>query len=234
MKEERIVIQRDLFLPDRFNSTAADMVRADPSLIAWAVTRDLEVTYVSDRAATVLGETTPEHVVGRSLAEFAPEPVADRMSRIVGRALQEGAPVVGTGVWRGQRVRSSFIPNGPSGEVLIITRPAPLSLCESADIDEASYVDLGPFAGLTRRELEVLAYLGLGLSLTEIAERLFRSPKTIKRFREEISKKLGVGDRCRLSQMARDAGLQPHHADLERVQWTPPPPPGRRVAQGVG
>ncbi len=208
------------------------MVLADPSLVAWAVTPDLRVSFVCDRAAAALGQTTPDHVLERPLDQIVPEPVVERMDRLVGRAMSERAHIVGAAVWRGRRMRSSFLPrrdtNGGMGEVLVVTRPAPLALEEpdGVAVDEAPYVDLGPFHHLTRRELEVLAYLGRGLTLGEIAETLHRSVKTIKRFREELAKKLGEGDRCRLAQIARDAGLMPHHAELQRIRWSPPTLPG--------
>jgi DNA-binding NarL/FixJ family response regulator len=64
----------------------------------------------------------------------------------------------------------------------LIRRSAPLSAAISSR--------------LTRREREVLGYLGEGLSAREIAERLWLSPKTVGSHCENILRKLGVRTRA--------------------------------------
>jgi DNA-binding NarL/FixJ family response regulator len=60
---------------------------------------------------------------------------------------------------------------------------------------------------LTPREQEVLRLIGRGLSRTEIAKTLSRSPKTIDGHRELIMKKLDIHDRGELVRFAIREGL---------------------------
>jgi DNA-binding NarL/FixJ family response regulator len=65
-------------------------------------------------------------------------------------------------------------------------------------------------ARLTRREHEVLVLLGEGLRGSEIAERLFISPKTVATHTENIRRKLGVTSRAEAIAVAyRDQLLAP-------------------------
>lgn len=65
-------------------------------------------------------------------------------------------------------------------------------------------------ARLTRREHEVLTLLGAGLRSSEIAERLFISPKTVATHTENIRRKLGVSSRAEAMVVAyRDHLLAP-------------------------
>jgi ATP/maltotriose-dependent transcriptional regulator MalT len=63
-------------------------------------------------------------------------------------------------------------------------------------------------AGLTRRELEVLALLGQGLRNADIAERLVVSPKTVDHHVSAILRKLGVPNRVAAAEEAARLGLQ--------------------------
>jgi len=60
---------------------------------------------------------------------------------------------------------------------------------------------------LTAREQEVLRLIGRGMSRTEIAENLCRSPKTIDGHRESIMQKLDIHDRGELVRFAIREGL---------------------------
>lgn len=62
---------------------------------------------------------------------------------------------------------------------------------------------------LTKREREVLALLGQGFSIPEIAEQLCRSQKTIESHRQSMGKKLGVHNRVELARIAIASGLSP-------------------------
>ncbi|TAM70079.1 MAG: response regulator transcription factor [Microbacteriaceae bacterium] len=62
-------------------------------------------------------------------------------------------------------------------------------------------------AVLTDREREVLALVGLGLTNTEIAGRLYLSPLTAKTHVSRILSKLGARDRVHLVVMAYETGL---------------------------
>jgi len=60
---------------------------------------------------------------------------------------------------------------------------------------------------LTRREMEVLGYLKLGLTNSQIAEELFISSRTVKRHVENIILKLGVSDRTQAVVRALELGV---------------------------
>ncbi|MCH7799668.1 MAG: response regulator transcription factor [Planctomycetes bacterium] len=62
-------------------------------------------------------------------------------------------------------------------------------------------------AKLTAREKQILRMIANGMSRTEIAERLCRSPMTIDNHRKSILKKLGLHDRVELVRYAIAEGL---------------------------
>ncbi len=62
-------------------------------------------------------------------------------------------------------------------------------------------------AKLTAREKQILRMIANGMSRTEIAERLCRSPMTIDNHRKSILKKLGIHDRVELVRYAIAEGL---------------------------
>ncbi|MER6629383.1 response regulator transcription factor [Streptomyces sp. NPDC000987] len=62
-------------------------------------------------------------------------------------------------------------------------------------------------AGLTEREREVMALVGLGLSNDEIARRLVVSPLTAKTHVSRTMVKLGARDRAQLVVLAYESGL---------------------------
>ncbi|MCD6032928.1 MAG: transcriptional regulator, LuxR family [Thermomicrobiales bacterium] len=63
--------------------------------------------------------------------------------------------------------------------------------------------------GLTRRETEVLGLLASGLRNTEIAERLYLTPKTVGHHVSAIYAKLGVATRTEAARIAFQLGITP-------------------------
>jgi DNA-binding NarL/FixJ family response regulator len=61
---------------------------------------------------------------------------------------------------------------------------------------------------LTRRELEVLDLIGVGLRNAEIAERLVVSPKTVENHVSAIMKKLRVDSRAAAAEKAASLRIQ--------------------------
>ncbi len=62
-------------------------------------------------------------------------------------------------------------------------------------------------AGLTEREVEVLALVSEGLSDAQIAERLYLSPRTVNAHLRSILKKLGVRSRVAAARFASENGV---------------------------
>ncbi len=62
-------------------------------------------------------------------------------------------------------------------------------------------------AALTPREMQILRLIGKGLSRTEIAQAIYRSPKTVDAHRSAIMEKLALHDRVELARFAIREGL---------------------------
>ena len=88
---------------------------------------------------------------------------------------------------------------------------------DTDEVFESEIVNFGELDVLTPKELEVLALLGQGLRLKEIAAVLHRSPKTIDNHRTSIGRKLKLADRVDLAQVAAEAGLQVRDAQRKRI-----------------
>ena len=65
----------------------------------------------------------------------------------------------------------------------------------------------GPGGDLSEREVEVLRYIALGSTNSEIAERLYVSVRTVETHRAHVQQKLNIRTRAQLVRFARDAGL---------------------------
>lgn len=63
--------------------------------------------------------------------------------------------------------------------------------------------------GITRRELEILELIALGLSNREIASRVFVSENTVKTHAASVFEKLNAKRRTQAVQLAKEAGLIP-------------------------
>jgi two-component system response regulator NreC len=98
------------------------------------------------------------------------------------------------------------IRSAAKGEVYLYPSMAKLLvkdyLAQERSLDGASSLD-----GLTEREQEVLKYLVDGGNNDEIAEKLFISPKTVARHRENIMQKLGLHSRSELVRYAIRKGI---------------------------
>jgi two-component system, NarL family, response regulator NreC len=62
-------------------------------------------------------------------------------------------------------------------------------------------------AALTERELEVLRLVALGYTNTEIASRMYISPRTVETHRANLQAKLGISGRPRLVRYALEHGV---------------------------
>jgi DNA-binding CsgD family transcriptional regulator len=202
-----------------------DVAASDPLFMVWTMDASGTVRFATPLAAELLLRGPVDRVVGSSISSLLPSEMAGWLVAAGERARESRDPVVTAGIWGGRRVRSTHVRHeSPDGreEVLTVTRPAPLlnqpGSCRNVTC--CPVADLGPLSVLTKREFEVLSMLGRGSTLAEIAAELDRAVKTIKRFRDGIAQKLGVGDRTRLGMIARDLGLEPEHALLPRVDDT--------------
>lgn len=88
-----------------------------------------------------------------------------------------------------------------------VTDADPVLVARDVEQRRANTHDLGRLGALTERELEVLRYIGHGLSSREIAEEIHRSVKTVNSHRHSIGQKLDVRRRVELARIAVDSGL---------------------------
>jgi len=109
---------------------------------------------------------------------------------------------------------------GAGGYVLKGSPPEELVRAASAVADGRTYLDqalgalltreqdaAGKAAGLTQRELQVLAALAEGLTNAQVAHRLSVGVRTIEAHRASLKRKLGGDDRAALVRHARRLGL---------------------------
>lgn len=215
----------------------------EPATGVTIVTMTGKVIFINDQAAKIfLGPSaTSKDAVGRNLHDMFPAKWVEERLEIFRQIIRSGKPIRLRSIWQGHQHISwmhhveamnedSVDPGEPSSQAvpdrfLVITRRV------SGDVDkdrivppdhhyesrESEVVDLGPLDILTPRELEVLALLGQGLSLKEIAGMLFRSVKTVDNHRAALGKKLAINDRIKLAEVALRAGLTLKDAERKRL-----------------
>lgn len=166
-----------------------------------------------------------KHYTGIAWDGKYPKAWIDERVMVLGRVQESGKPLIVREIWEG-RQRVSYIrqmTSGQRGHFLVISRyvsgRAMRDMVEQlgADVVESSVASLGPLEALTGRELEVLALIGQGLAMKEIASMLELSVKTVEKHREAIGRKVGANDRVRLAELAFEAGLTRADAGRARV-----------------
>ncbi|MCA9299765.1 MAG: response regulator transcription factor, partial [Phycisphaerales bacterium] len=107
--------------------------------------------------------------------------------------------------WRRVAIRPIQRPT-PAALVVCRVTSAP-KIEESGHGSRVSRHDAGDLACLTKRERDVLALIGQGLSTAQIAKHLHRSVKTIEWHRVSLGNKLQVTNRVELARIAIRAGI---------------------------
>jgi predicted ATPase/DNA-binding CsgD family transcriptional regulator/tetratricopeptide (TPR) repeat protein len=144
-------------------------------------------------AAEAMRDTLSEAVAFQHTPEEAAwrEPSRARArSRLGGTAWQD-ALSEGRAMGLKEAIEYALSPGIPSATI-----PAP----EQSSTSE-------PPAGLTRREVEVLALVATGLTNAQVAERLFLSPRTVQRHLNSVYHKIGVSSRTAATRFALEHGL---------------------------
>ena len=215
----------------------------EPATGVSIVTMTGKVLYINDQSAKIfLGPSaTPKSAIGRNLHDMFPPKWVEERLEIFRTIIRTNKPVRLRSIWQGQQHVSwihhvealneeSVEPGEPSSQAvpdrfLVITRRVAGDVGRDRIVPpdhqyealESEVVDLGPLDVLTPRELEVLALLGQGLSLKEIAGTLYRSVKTVDNHRAALGKKLAINDRIKLAEVALRAGLTLKDAERKRV-----------------
>lgn len=162
---------------------------------------------------------------GKTVHDFHPPEFCRERIEMIGRVLAEKRPLSIRHVYFGRRIESTVWPlrdhRPPFDRVIVVshnhaTGPLAADAPNPFETFETEFIDLGPIDVLTRRELEVLVLLGHGLSVPQTAAALHRSPSTIERHKEAISRKLALSGQAALVRLVASMGLELADARLTR------------------
>lgn len=187
-------------------------------LPAMVIHEDGQVVYcnraMSQRGSVVLaeGKLEPGYDMRKDTSPF----VRERLE--LARDLGPERPVMAVrNLIDGEQVVSymTLLPEGTFGlkrAVLVIQERVHGELNRSdfpgAEFREPSRQSLGALSALSRRELEVLALIGQGLTAAQIAERIHRSEETVNSHKSALLRKLGCRNASQLALVAHRAGLK--------------------------
>jgi len=208
---------------DPMNNAIWNTFTTDPTTGVTLLTLEGEIVYINDQSTRIFFDKSidPETLVGKSIFDlgFSNEWAQERVD-LFHQMKETGESVLLRTVWHGKQQFSWMsIVGGEEDEsenqerALVITRRIPATeetkyLLEGEhDAIKSKLIRLGELESLTPRELEVLALLGQGMSIKEIAAALFRSVKTIENHRESIGRKLKKTRGVDLACIAHIAGL---------------------------
>lgn len=217
------------------NEQLWELLRAEPGVGVISVTKDGTLLYVNPQAARMYTGDPDVEWRGKKVQDFYSKGAAQERLDIIQRVLEREQPIVLRHIRLGRQLQATFWPvdehldnaarelSDEESAVLVITREGESLMPDGAEFEvvESNYADFGPLNILSRRELEVLALLGQGLSISKIAEHLHRSVKTIEKHRHSIGKKLNASNRVELAKLAHEAGLQVEDAELKRDAGNP-------------
>lgn len=213
---------------------------SEPETGVGIITVEGQVLFLNLQAARIFHgpDAKPADYLGKFWRDLHPPEWVDERLTLLQRVLVSGRPLMMRTIWRGYQQHTWIHhieadepeamedgePSQPMPDrFLTITRRVG-SDDEKEELTSSKYefvesqvADLGPLESLTPRELEVLALIGQGLTLKEVAQVLHRSFKTIDNHRQSIGTKLKVEDRVQLAEVARRAGLTLRDAERVRV-----------------
>jgi DNA-binding CsgD family transcriptional regulator len=207
-----------------------DVMIQDPSAGVAICDVDGTVLWGNERCFRMyLGEgAMPGDVIGKTWKELGfPDSWIDERLSMFRDIQRTGQPVLLRTIWHGRQLLAWVYPIPPDDEgdkdrFLVVTRLSEADVREiKGDVQGKVMVSgvarLGELDVLSPRELEVLALLGQGLTIKDIAKVLFRSEKTVGRHRDSIGTKLGLHNKVDLAEVARRAGLTVEDVGRERV-----------------
>jgi len=208
---------------------------SDPTTGVTLVSIEGELLYINDQSIRIFFNESRDlkTLVGVSMYDlgFPAEWARERIS-LFEKIQETGESVLLRTVWHGKQQFSwmSLISSDEEGDrdrILVITRriaagdEAKHILEGEHEVFNSNLICLGELKSLTPRELEVLALLGQGMSIKEIASALFRSVKTIENHRESIGRKLKKTRGVELACIAHSAGLRVEDSSRKRVKDDP-------------
>ena len=211
--------------------TAWSSIITDPLTGVAIVSGDGKTTWANDQMARIFhgDEATGQQYSDTNWDDLYPKAWIEERLAVLKQVRETGEPVLLRTIWHGYQ-QLSWIHSIASDDeddadrFLVITRRIGTAseqqlreMSAGATLVESEIASLGDLSVLTNRELEVLALLGQGMAIKEIASTLHRSAKTVENHRSSIGRKLKLEDRVQLAELARRAGLTPKDASRKRV-----------------
>ncbi|MCC5787579.1 MAG: PAS domain-containing protein [Phycisphaerales bacterium] len=212
-------------MPDgQMHEAVWKIVEGDPMIGVAVIDLNGLLLYINEAAAKAYTDRSPGEIIGRRIQKLLPDPaLGDEMVENGRRCLEAGRSMELRRVWRGRHHYVTYSPlpcdDEEDDRFLCVVKLGAMPPAGGADLElHTSFIELGPLKELTPRELEVLALIGQGLRVADIAKLLHRSERTIEKHRESIGRKLDSTDRVALALIARRAGLRVDDASLKRIE----------------
>ncbi len=213
------------------SETIFNVLSQEPGTGVAVLDRDGVVLYINETSLRIFFATPPQidDVIGKDLIQLGfPKEWADERIRLIREIEETGKEMILRTIWQGKQqfswMRSLGNEDGEPFRVLVVTRrvgaggEAGLLLDSEMSVVESEVAGLGELCVLTKRELEVLALIGQGLTAKEIAELMHRSVKTVENHRISLGAKLQKSNKVELALIAREAGLTAEDSARQRVR----------------
>lgn len=167
------------------------------------------------RGSAVLAEGKLE--AGRNLLERDPGPFVRERLELIRRQAPGQTSMAVRNIIGGEQVisYSLVLPDEAAGgkRAVFIVQERMHGPVDARDFPGAAYYEpshqaLGVLQGLSRREIEVLALLGQGMTAAQIAARISRAEETVNTHKSALLRKLGCRNAAQLAVIAHRAGLK--------------------------
>ena len=213
------------------NEFIFDLLSREPGTGVSVLDRDGVLLYINETSTRIFfaDPPNPDDIIGKNLVEMGfPKSWAEERVRIIREIEETGKELILRTIWQGKQqfswMRSLGCEDGEPFRVLVVTRrlsggdEAELLLKSEMGVVESEVAGLGELCLLTKRELEVLALIGQGLTAKEIAALMHRSVKTVENHRISLGAKLQKSNKVELALIAREAGLTTEDSARKRVR----------------
>lgn len=188
-----------IYAANRASDSTGDRITAELVTCTTKIARELEIRDEVDRRVALLqlNAAQPQAFEDYDLVEAVRFAHAELLA--VSRTADDPALVV-----RIQHVMAQL-----DGSAALAPQPGGAAAGQNGWPASSIADRFGPAPQLTRRELEVLAQVGLGCSYAETARRLMLQPLTVKGYMKSIIMKLGVHSRTEAVAAARRHRILP-------------------------
>lgn len=168
----------------------------------------------------------------KTIADVHPPEFVEERLRLIGRVLDENRPLMIEHILHGRPIASAVWPirdqKPPFQRVLVISRRntkvdfSGQRIEGNMELMDTLYIDLGDLDVLSKRELEILALIGHGLSVPQVAKILHRSQKTIEHHKTSIANKLHLNGQSEMVAIVTSIGLEFDDAKRRRMTRAKP------------